>query len=130
MNLEILANLNNNPDLKNKEFFTITEVSNLTNINTHILRYWEKNGLMTPIKIHNGQRRYNAEHINLIFRLKDLIYDQKIGIKGAKKIVSSRAKTKKIQGNQTEASSQYNENVSEFLETLKKELKAIAKLLK
>lgn len=129
MNIEILSkliNLEQEPSFKNKEFFTITEVFKLTKINTHTLRYWEKNGLITPVKIHNGQRRYNEEHLNLILKIKELIYDEKIGIKGVKKIIKS--KSKKTQ-NKAEDNS-YNQDMTKFLDEMKKELKSILKLLK
>ena len=125
MNIEIFSKLSKDGSLENKDFFTITEVFKLTNINTHTLRYWEKNGLIMPVKVHNGQRRYNHEHLNLIMKLKDLIYDQKIGIKGAKKIIKGRSKN-----NKTEDNSRYNQNVSEFLDDMKKELKSISKLFR
>ncbi len=108
-------------NLKNKEYLSITEVFQLTSINAHILRYWEKNGLITPLKVHNGQRRYSSEHIKQLFRIKKLLYEDKISIKGVKKILSGK-KDKTLEAT--------NKEHFLILDDIKKEIKSILKLLK
>jgi len=49
--------LNNSIEIPNKRYFTIGEVSNITHIKTHILRYWEKEfNTLEPTK-RRGNRR-------------------------------------------------------------------------
>ncbi len=47
---------------------TIKQVSHLTGIPTHTLRFWEKefDGILVPLRTQGGQRRYNSESISLI----------------------------------------------------------------
>lgn len=108
-------------NLKNKEYFSITEVFKLTNVSTHILRYWEKNGLISPLKIHNGQRRYNSDHVKQLFRIKKLLYEDKISIKGVKKILSNK---------KSKMAEMPNKDHFLVLDEVKKEIKNILKLLK
>lgn len=103
-----------------KKFYGISEISEKTNVNAYTLRYWEKNGLIYPIKIHNGQRRYTLEHINLILKLKNLIFEKKLGIKATKLYLKKDT--------YTDTSILANELKKNFTE-IKKELKAILKLI-
>lgn len=118
-----MDNLNLNSNSNSKDFYTITEVSKITGINTYTLRYWEKNGLISPIKIHNSQRRYTPDHIKLIEKLKSFIYDEKLSIKGAKKKLkdSASANAKNIRAND-------QNNV--LMNEIKKEIKQILKIFK
>ena len=51
---------------------TIKQVSHLTGIPTHTLRFWEKefDGILVPLRTQGGQRRYNSESISLIESIK------------------------------------------------------------
>ena len=56
---------NNSIEIPNKRYFTIGEVSNITKIKTHILRYWEKEfDALEPTK-RTGNRRYYSSSENL-----------------------------------------------------------------
>jgi len=71
-----------------KLYYSIGEVSEITAIEPHVLRYWETifNGL-TPRKNKAGNRTYREEDITFILRLKELIQAKKYSTAGAKKIV-------------------------------------------
>jgi DNA-binding transcriptional MerR regulator len=71
------------------EFFTIGEVSDRTGIKTSVLRFWEKEfeGLR-PKKNKFGHRAYTLEDIELIIKIKGLLYEEGHTIKGAKKLIS------------------------------------------
>ena len=57
--------LSNSIEIPNKRYFTIGEVSKITKIKTHILRYWEKEfDVLEPTK-RTGNRRYYLKTIYL-----------------------------------------------------------------
>ena len=65
--------------------YSIGEAEELTGIKSHILRYWEDSipGL-APRKDIGGHRVYTGRDIDLILRLKYLIYEKKYTIEGAR----------------------------------------------
>ena len=49
-------------EIPNKRYFSIGEVSKITKIKTHILRYWEKEfEILEPVK-RTGNRRYYSQN--------------------------------------------------------------------
>ena len=61
--------------IKEKKYKTIREVSQLLNINTHVIRYWDSKfeGISTRLK-KNKQRFFNAENIKKLTQLKNTLY--------------------------------------------------------
>jgi DNA-binding transcriptional MerR regulator len=114
-----------------KEFFTIGEISQITLVSKHVLRYWEKKfNLLRPIRKNSGQRRYCTNDVELIFKIKDLLYNKKYTIHGAKKYLIGDKRKKNI--NQKTDLNLCLDHVpdSNFLKDLKYELKNILDLLK
>ena len=59
-------------------------------LNTHTIRFWEKNFKQIKPNILNGNRRYyNNETIEILKKVKYLLKDQGMTINGAKKILNS-----------------------------------------
>lgn len=74
------------PDLPDKLFFAIREVSELCDIEPHVLRYWETEfHHIKPVKKSGNRRFYRQRDIYSILQIKHLLYDLKFTIKGAKK---------------------------------------------
>lgn len=72
--------------IPDKLYFKIGEVSELTGIKPHVLRYWEAEfGTFRPSKSRTNQRLYRRKDVELVLRLKDLLYNQGFTIAGAKK---------------------------------------------
>lgn len=71
-----------------KLYYSIGEVSEITGIEPHVLRYWETifNDL-NPRKNKAGNRTYREDDITLILKLKELIQEKKYSTAGAKKII-------------------------------------------
>lgn len=70
---------------KDKLYYSIGEVKEITGIESHVLRYWETEfPSFRPRKGRSGQRTYTRKDIDLIFEIKRLLYDEKFTIKGAK----------------------------------------------
>jgi DNA-binding transcriptional MerR regulator len=69
-----------------KIFFKIGEVCELVNVQAHVLRYWETEfSMLAPQKNRSGQRTYRRRDVEIALRIKELLYDEKFTIAGAKK---------------------------------------------
>ena len=69
-----------------KLFYKIGEVSNIADIETHVLRYWESEfSFLKPRKNNTGQRVYSRKDLELVLNIKNLLYKDKYTIAGVKK---------------------------------------------
>jgi len=69
-----------------KLFFRIGEVCALIEVQPHVLRYWETEfPMLAPQKNRAGQRVYRRKDVEMVFRIRDLLYEEKFTIAGAKK---------------------------------------------
>ena len=85
---------NNSIEIPNKRYFTIGEVSKITKIKTHILRYWEKEfDTLEPTKRTGNRRYYSQNDILTILKIHELISVQGFTIEGAKQKISSTSDT-------------------------------------
>lgn len=92
------------PQIPDKLFFKIGEVAQLTGTKPHVLRYWESEfKMLRPAKGESGQRIYRRKDVELVFSIKQLLYEENFTIAGAKKQLqrqrairaeSNRTKTK------------------------------------
>ena len=82
----------------NKAYKSIGEVAKILNLinekkgtlNTHTIRFWEKEFKQIKPNILNGNRRYyNKETIEVLKKVKYLLKDQGMTIKGVKKVLNS-----------------------------------------
>ena len=73
------------------------EVSTLTNLPPHVLRNWEKTYReLKPKKNSAGNRAYTDKDVALIFKIKELVEDQKFTSDGVKKVLKSMDPTKAL----------------------------------
>lgn len=80
------------PLIPDKLYFRIGEVAELTGVKPHVLRYWEAEiGAIRPSKNRQQQRLYRRRDIELILRLKDLLYHQGYTIAGARKCLRRKS---------------------------------------
>jgi DNA-binding transcriptional MerR regulator len=119
------------PPIPDKEYFSIGEVSQVTLVPKHTLRYWESEfKLLRPVRKSSGRRKYRREEVELVFKIKDLLYNQKYSIEGAKKyLIGDKRKKHKDTQDTLELNLERIPD-SEFLQNIKDELKYILKLLK
>jgi DNA-binding transcriptional MerR regulator len=119
------------PPIPDKEYFTTMEVSQITLVPKHTLRYWESEfKLLRPIIKSSGHRSYRKEEVELVFKIKDLLYNKRYTIEGAKKYLIGD-KRKRL----TDLHPNLNLDLehmpdSKFLKDIKEELRHILKLLK
>jgi DNA-binding transcriptional MerR regulator len=68
-----------------KEYYSIGEVSDLVGLPAHVLRYWETQfSVLNPSKNRSGNRAYQRKEIRLILLVKQLLYEDKYTVEGAK----------------------------------------------
>ena len=86
-----------------KLYYSISEVSKITNIEQYVLRYWETEfDQLKPQKNRAGNRIYTNKDIQLILHIKTLLRERKYTIEGAKKIMENYAPDKVFQTNDSE----------------------------
>jgi len=75
---------NSSTDIK-KLYYSIGEVCKLTGLKSYVLRYWETEFKeLRPPKNRAGNRTYRKKDIDIILRIKELLYDKKYTIDGAR----------------------------------------------
>jgi DNA-binding transcriptional MerR regulator len=100
-----------------KIFYSIGEVSSLTGLKSHILRYWESEfPTLKPEKRSNGRRAYRKSDILLVLAIKKLLYEEGYTIAGArKKIAEARKKPER----NIDAVAEIRDDLEELRELLK-----------
>jgi len=77
--------------IQNKKYYSISEVSDLCNVKSHTLRFWEKEFKdLKPITMKGNRRYYQAAYIQLVKTIKSLLYEEGMTIAGAKKNLQSK----------------------------------------
>jgi len=76
-----------------KLYYSISEVSEMTGLKAHVLRYWETEfPYLKPKKNRAGNRTYTQADINLVERIKQLLRDEKYTLEGARQALSRQRK--------------------------------------
>ncbi|HET8922876.1 MAG TPA: MerR family transcriptional regulator [Candidatus Acidoferrum sp.] len=69
-----------------ERLYRIGEVSRLADLKPFVLRYWETEfPMLEPVKSSGGRRLYRQEDVDLVFRIKRLLYDEGFTIAGARR---------------------------------------------
>ena len=106
-------------DIK-KLYYSIGEVSQMVELKAYVLRYWETEfKQLAPSKNRAGNRTYRQKDIDLIFKIKDLLYNKKYTINGARSLLSSKSSHRK---------SSARKNI-EAISGLRKELQKIISII-
>lgn len=76
-----------------KLYYSISEVSEMTNLKAHVLRYWETEfPSLRPKKNRAGNRTYTQSDIELVEQIKRLLRDEKYTLEGARRALSRQRK--------------------------------------
>ena len=123
------------PEIPDKLYFRIGDVSRLAGIKPYVLRFWESEfpGL-GPKKSGTGHRLYRRKDVELVLEIKRLLYEKRYTIEGARKFLAAKVKgePKPSAAALKAARSQpklFAEPTVEF-DKIKKELHAILDILK
>jgi len=73
------------PDIPEKKYYKIGEVSRIFGLEPHVLRFWETEfSSVRPKKDSGNQRLYQRRDLESIARIKELLYEEKFTIAGAR----------------------------------------------
>src|SRR3989441_5679174 len=74
-----------------KKLYRIGEVSRLADLKPFVLRYWETEfPMLEPVKSSSGHRLYRQDDVDMVFRIKRLLYDEGFTIAGARRFLRER----------------------------------------
>jgi DNA-binding transcriptional MerR regulator len=74
------------PVSEETRYYRIGEVSRLTALKPFVLRYWETEfPMLEPVKSASGHRLYRQEDVDLVLKIKRLLYDEGFTIAGARR---------------------------------------------
>src|SRR5206468_8106122 len=84
------------PEIPDKLYFKIGEVSELLGVEPYVLRYWETEfSVLSPKKSGTGHRLYRRKDVELLLRIKHLLYEKRFTIEGARQLLQAEAKAPK-----------------------------------
>lgn len=82
--------------LPDKEEFKIGEVCDIVGVKPFVLRYWETEfAELSPAKGSGGQRTYTRHDVEVIQRIKQLLYEERFTVAGAKKRLAEELAARK-----------------------------------
>jgi len=88
--------MSSEPKQIKKLYYSIGEVSKITELKAYVLRYWETEfKQLKPPKNRAGNRTYRQSDIDLILYIKDLLYTKKFTIEGARHQLATEKDGKK-----------------------------------
>jgi DNA-binding transcriptional MerR regulator len=84
------------PEIPDKLYFKIGEVSELLGVEPYVLRYWETEfPALSPKKSGTGHRLYRRKDVELLLRIKHLLYEKRFTIEGARQSLQATARAPK-----------------------------------
>ncbi|MFA6698808.1 MAG: MerR family transcriptional regulator [Thiomicrospira sp.] len=86
-------------ELPDKKYFTIGEVSELCQLKSHVLRYWEQVFPQLNPNKRRGRRYYQRADVVLLIEIKSLLHDQGYTIQGAKARLNQLSQLSKLKEN-------------------------------
>ena len=120
----------NDPAFSERLYYRIGEVSRITGVKPHVLRYWESEfKAIKPYKAGSLQRLYRKKDLDLILKIKKLLYEDGFTIIGAKKKIRDMEKVRKGQMKLRLVEKKPDAKDRDWVAALYEELKGIRKLL-
>ena len=87
-----------------ERLYRIGEVSKLTALKQFVLRYWETEfPMLEPVKSPSGHRLYRQQDVDLVLKIKRLLYDEGFTIAGARRYLRESANGEHVEANTSEA---------------------------
>jgi DNA-binding transcriptional MerR regulator len=114
------------PEIPDKLYFRIGEVSKLLGVEPYVLRFWETEfpGL-SPKKSDTGHRLFRRKDVELLLHIKHLLYEKRFTIEGARQWLQEA----KASSHRPEPGSQQSLFVDEPMAQIKLELQEVLKIL-
>ncbi len=115
----------NAPEIPDKLFFRIGEVSTMLGLEAYVLRYWETEfPSLSPKKSGTGHRLYRRKDVELLLKIKHLLYEKRFTIDGARQYLQAEAKAASSRESKQEQQVLFQDPLPEI------ELAEILKMLK
>ena len=84
------------PEIPDKLYFRIGEVSQILQVEPYVLRYWESEfPTLAPKKSGTGHRLYKRKDVEMVLELKRLLYEKRFTIEGARLFLDQNKKQAK-----------------------------------
>jgi DNA-binding transcriptional MerR regulator len=133
-------------EIPKKIYYSISEASEFTGVEPHVLRYWEtKFTKLNPKRVGGNQRKYTRNDIELLYEIVNLLYNEGYTLDGAEKKLRAglqalrqerkneqEKNNQEILGNNTQEKASNSNNIKQNgckLSSIKTELQEILKLL-
>lgn len=118
-------------EIPDKLYFRIGEVARLVGVEAHVLRFWETEfPALGPKKSGRGHRLYRRKDVELLLEIKQLLYEQRFTIEGARRHLESRHKAGRRSRISNSAQGELFSLPAATLDDVRRELAAILDLLK
>ena len=128
------------PEIPDKLYFRIGDVSKLAQVKPFVLRFWETEfPQLGPKKSGTGHRLYRRKDVELVLEIKRLLYDERFTIEGARNHLASRgaAKAPAVKSNKKKPAAEpvpaqgdlFGASVS-VLDPIREELRSLLDLLR
>ena len=116
------------PEIPDKLYFRIGEVSGLLGVEPYVLRYWETEfPSLAPKKSGTGHRLYRRKDVELLLRIKHLLYEKRFTIEGARQTLQAESPKSRAQRDGRQQRSLFSQDP---LVDVRRELAEILELLK
>src|ERR1019366_3530754 len=116
------------PEIPDKLYFKIGEVSDLLGVEPHVLRFWEGEfPLLAPKKSGTGHRLYRRKDVELLLRIKQLLYEKRFTIEGARQAMQKEGRAVKPRSGRSIQQELFS---SDPLPEIRRELAGILGMLK
>ena len=124
--------MSSEPKQIKKLYYSIGEVSKMTELKAYVLRYWETEfKQLKPPKNRAGNRTYRQSDIDLILYIKDLLYVKKFTIEGARhQLIMEKDGKKEDVAASVENAQQAAPARKETLLKIKQELETLLEILR
>src|SRR5271166_3642695 len=91
------------PEIPDKLYFRIGEVAGLLSVEPYVLRYWETEfPSLAPKKSGTGHRLYRRKDVELLLKIKHLLYEKRFTIDGARQYLQAEAKAANLKDSKQE----------------------------
>ncbi len=115
-------------EIPDKLYFRIGEVAGLLGVEPYVLRFWESEfPSLTPKKSGTGHRLYRRKDVELLLKIKHLLYEKRYTIEGARQSLHNESRNSKVKAVEHRQTELFNPDP---LLAIRKELAAILQILK
>lgn len=112
-------------------YFSIGEVSKLTQVKPYVIRYWESQfGSLRPPRRDSGQRKFTQKEVDTILRIKELLHGRRFTIAGAKRVLQLEARRGAGQLKLELADAPGSPDAGNSIRSIRKDLEEALRLLK